>query len=72
MYWHGGQGVQANLRAFLNASDAQVVAVCDAYLNGAKKAGARVDQEYGTKGCRLCCQSCLVVDEDIKSEERWQ
>ena len=49
----GSQGVMANLRAFLNESDAQVVAVCDAYLNRAKKAGAQVDQEYGTKGCRV-------------------
>lgn len=49
----GSQGVQANLRAFLNESDdSQIVAVCDAYLGRAEKAAAMVDREYGTKGCR--------------------
>ncbi len=49
----GGQGVRANLRAFLNQADAQVVAVCDAYRGRAHEAGALVDQEYGTKRCRI-------------------
>lgn len=48
-----GQGVMANLRNFLNHPDAQVVAVCDAFQSRANKAGAQVDQEYGTQGCRI-------------------
>lgn len=49
----GSQGVRANLQAFLNESDAQVVAVCDAYRSRAQEAGALVDQQYGTTGCRV-------------------
>lgn len=49
----GGQGTSANLRAFLNQADAQVLAVCDAYRSRAEKAGDMVNQEYGSKGCRV-------------------
>ena len=49
----GGQGTQANLRAFLNQADAQVVAVCDAYRSRAEKACVLVNQAYGTQGCKV-------------------
>jgi predicted dehydrogenase len=62
----GGQGTQANLRAFLNQSDAQVVAVCDAYRSRAEKAGALVDQEYGAKGCKVYQDfRRIIADPDI-------
>jgi len=49
----GEQGVSANLRAFLNQADAEVVAVCDAYRSRAEKARAMVDKEYGKTGCKV-------------------
>jgi hypothetical protein len=49
----GHQGIKANLRSFLPQSDAQTVAVCDAYLGKAQKAGQMVDERYGTKGCKV-------------------
>ncbi len=57
----GSQGVMANLRNFLNHEDAQVLAVCDAYQSRANKAGAQVDQEYGTKGCQIHQDSRKII-----------
>lgn len=48
----GSQGVLANLNAFLNQQDAQVVAVCDVDSQRAEKARALVDTRYGTTGCK--------------------
>jgi len=48
----GSQGTSANLNTFLNQDDAQVVAVCDAYMGRADAARKTTDRRYGTTGCK--------------------
>ncbi|ADE53499.1 Gfo/Idh/MocA family protein [Coraliomargarita akajimensis] len=48
----GYQGVQRNLRSFLNEQDCQVVSVCDAYMSRALKAQAMVHETYGNRDCK--------------------
>ncbi|MEO0796089.1 MAG: Gfo/Idh/MocA family oxidoreductase [Verrucomicrobiota bacterium] len=48
----GGQGTSVNLKNFLNQSDAQVVAVCDAFWSKAKNAQKIVNEAYGNEDCR--------------------
>lgn len=59
----GAQGMNANLRSFLNQSDGQAVAVCDAYLSRAQSAAKLVDQEYGTKGCKVYQDFRNIIDD---------
>ena len=49
----GAQGVGVNLKNFLPMQDAQVVAVCDAYMSRAQAAAAIVNQHYGTHDCTV-------------------
>lgn len=48
----GSQGVNANLRNFLGQDDAQVVAVCDAYMGRARNACKMVNDTYGNEDCK--------------------
>lgn len=48
----GAQGLNYNLKLFLNEPDARVVAFCDAYRSRAEKAARLVDQRQGTSGCK--------------------
>lgn len=49
----GSQGVHANLKTFLPMDDAQVVSVCDVYMERANKARLLVDQQYGNTDCKV-------------------
>jgi len=49
----GRQAYHANLPAFLNAPDAQVVAVCDVDSWRCEQGRQKVDQFYGGKGCAV-------------------
>ena len=49
----GAQGMNYNLKLFLNEPDARVVAVCDAYRSRAEKAARLVDERQGTRGCKV-------------------
>jgi len=48
----GSQGTSANLGSFLREKDAQVTAVCDAYMSRGERARRKVDATYGTTGCK--------------------
>jgi len=48
----GSQGTHANLRAFLNCSDARVLAVCDVWDHKTQAARNMVDKAYKATGCK--------------------
>ena len=48
----GGQGTNANLKQFLRQKDAQVVAVCDAFMSRAHRARKIVNEAYGNEDCK--------------------
>ncbi len=48
----GWQGVDLNLKSFLNEEDCRCLAVCDAYMSRAEAAKKLVDEQYGNQDCR--------------------
>lgn len=48
----GGQGVEANLTAFLGQEDCRAVAVCDVFRSKTNAAADLVNQRYSDQGCR--------------------
>ncbi|MEM6885197.1 MAG: Gfo/Idh/MocA family oxidoreductase [Verrucomicrobiota bacterium] len=48
----GYQGIQRNLKSFLNEQDCHVISVCDAFMNKAQEAKKLVDETYGTTDCK--------------------
>lgn len=48
----GWQGVDLNLKSFLNEEDCRCVVVCDAYRSRAESAQTLVDEQYGDGSCR--------------------
>ncbi|WOO41475.1 Gfo/Idh/MocA family oxidoreductase [Rubellicoccus peritrichatus] len=59
----GGQGIQLNLKMFLNEPDCQVLTVCDAYMDRAHKAQQIVKEFYGNNDCKAVQDFREILDD---------